>query len=132
MRVRPQQALDFGVLIGGVPEVVLPNDALRAAQVHVTGEGLSELLVSFLLPSGLAGPGGAMVPLSFGPGAAGYSPDGNIDAQAAFDPDLSEVFALPRNGRGTIYLGGTALPPAQVPSGTYTASITLTISYVGN
>jgi hypothetical protein len=31
-----------------------------------------------------------------------------------------------------IYLGGTATPPASVPAGSYTGTITLTISYLGN
>jgi len=31
-----------------------------------------------------------------------------------------------------IYLGGTALPPAQATAGSYAATIVLTISHLGN
>ena len=72
------------------------------------------------------------MPLSFGPAAAGYSPTRDIDSQIAFDPQVPNVLPLPNNGRGIIYLGGTATPPAQATVGAYAATITLTISYVGN
>jgi hypothetical protein len=73
-----------------------------------------------------------LVPLVFGPGTGGYSATQDIDSQVGFDPWVPTVLALPQNGRGMIYLGGTALPPAQAPAGAYSATVTLTISYVGN
>lgn len=132
LRVQARQALDFGVLLGGLPQVVLPSDAIHAAQIQIAGRGGSEVLVSFLLPSALRGPGGSAVALSFGAGSAGYSPTEDIDAQFAIDPSASNVLMLPRNGRGMLYLGGTATPPAQAAIGSYSATITLTLSYVGN
>ena len=56
----------------------------------------------------------------------------DIGAQVAFDPYASEVLTLPRNGRGMVYLGGVAMPPAQLPSGAYAGTITVTLSYLGN
>ena len=72
------------------------------------------------------------MPLSFGPGSAGYSPSRSIGDQLPFDPSGSAVLRLPQNGQGMIYLGGTATPPAQIPAGAYSGTITLTISYLGN
>ncbi|MEX2466274.1 MAG: hypothetical protein WD995_05155 [Gemmatimonadota bacterium] len=132
LRVDAQQALDFGELLGGLPQVVPANDPINAGRMQVSGQGGSDVLVSFLLPTALDGPGNAAVPLVFGPGAAGYSATQDIDGQLAFDPSISNVFTLPQNGRGTLYLGGTAIPPAQAVVGSYAATITLTISYVGN
>lgn len=132
LRVDARQALSFGTLLPGVPTVVPSNDALNAASLEIRGQGGSDVLLSFLLPTQLDGPGGAGVPLTFGVGSAGYSPSQDINAQIALDPQASEVLALPGNGRGAIYLGGVALPPTQIPAGTYGATITVTLSYVGS
>lgn len=132
LRVDARQGLSFGTLLPGVPTVVPSNDALNAASVEVRGRGGSDVLLSFLLPTRLDGPGGAGVPLTFGVGSAGYAPSRDINAQIALDPQASEVLELPRNGRGMIYLGGIASPPAQIPPGTYGATITVTLSYVGS
>lgn len=132
LRADGQQALDFGELLGGLAQVVAPTDPVYAARIQISGRRQDDVLVSFLLPAALEGPAGAVVPLMFGPGSAGYAPGQDINSQIAFDPAVSSVFTLPNNGRGMIYLGGTALPPAQAVVGAYSATITLTLSYVGN
>jgi hypothetical protein len=132
LRADGQQALDFGELLGGLAQVVAPTDPVYAARIQISGRNRDDVLVSFLLPAALQGPGGAVVPLVFGPGSAGYAPGQDINSQIAFDPAVSSVLTLPGNGRGMIYLGGTALPPAQAVVGAYSATITLTLSYVGN
>lgn len=132
LRVDGQQPLAFGELLAGIASTVAPTDPLNAARIRISGQGGADVLVSFLLPTALNGPGGATVPLMFGAGAAGYSPSEDIGAQVSFDPSLPNVFGLPQNGRGALFLGGTAMPPAQAPAGAYMATITLTISYVGN
>lgn len=131
-RVRAQQDLAFGELLAGVPTTVPPSDGLNAGQIRIWGRGDSEVLVSFFFPGGLLGPGGASVPLAFGPGSAGYSASRSIGDQVPFDPLAPTALRLPRNGQGMIYLGGTATPPASIPAGSYTGTITLTISYLGN
>jgi hypothetical protein len=131
-RVRAQQDLAFGELLAGVPTTVLPTDGLNAGQIRIWGRRNAEILVSFFMPGGLDGPGGALVPLSFGPGSAGYSASRTIGDQIAFDPSVPAVLRLPQNGQGMIYLGGTATPPASVNAGSYDGTISLTISYLGN
>ena len=115
-----------------MPTTVLPTDGLNAGQIRIWGRRETEILVSFFFPSGLSGPGGASVPLTFGPGSAGYSPTRSIGDQMPFDPTAATALRLPVNGQGMIYLGGTATPPHSVPAGSYTGNITLTISYLGN
>ena len=132
LRAMGVQELRFGTLLAGVPTTVLPTDPLDAGQMEVRGRRFSEVLISLLLPGDLVGPGGATVPLTFGPGSGGYSPSSTIGSQLAFDPTVPTVFTLPGNGRSTIYLGGTAHPPPQPPPGTYSGSITLSVSYISN
>lgn len=126
------QPLDFGTLLGGVPTTVVRTDPLSAGRLELRGERNRDVLVSLLLPTDLVGPGGSRVPLTFGAGDAGWSPTLSIDAQFAFDPSVAQSFILPGNGRASIYLGGTASPPPQPTAGIYTATITLTVSYLGN
>jgi hypothetical protein len=132
LRVDAEQGLAFGDVIPGVPHVVSRTDPIGAARIEIRGANRSDIVLSFLLPLQLTGPGGAGLPLTFGAGAAGFSQSGNINAQVSFDPHSSVVFSLANNGKGTVYLGGTLLPPAQAPTGPYQATITLTISYVGS
>ena len=132
LRVDGQQELYFGELLTGLPSAVLRSDPVRAGRIQISGERHSDVLVSFLLPAGLFGPGGADVPLVFGPTDAGWSPDRDIGLQVAFDPAAPTVLELPNNGRGLIFLGGTALPAGSLPAGDYLANVTLTISYLGN
>lgn len=125
------QPLNFGVLIAGVPEIVLPTDPVRAARLDLEARGSGTVLGWFLLPNRLDGPGNASIPLSFGPGAAGYSPDGSAGSQAAFNPSGIRFLSLPSDGTASIFLGGTASPAAQTPVGRYTATISLTLFYLG-
>lgn len=131
-RVQARQDLTFGQLLAGVPTTVFPGDGLNAGQIRISGRRNTEVLVSFFFPQGLTGPGGASVPLTFGPGSAGYSPTRSIGNQIPFDPTAATPLRLPGNGQGLIYLGGTATPPHTVPAGSYTGTVTLTISYLGN
>lgn len=131
-RVRPQQDLAFGELLAGIPTTVLPTEGQNAGQIRISGQRNTEILLSFFFPAGLTGPGGGSVPLSFGPGSAGYSANRSITDQVLFDPSGPAVIRLPRNGQGMIYLGGTASPPSSINAGSYSGTITLTISYLGN
>lgn len=132
LSARGLQDLSFGDLIPGVPTTVLPTDPVSAARIEIRGHRGTEVLVDFLLPPELTGAGGAEVPLDFPAGSAGYSRDGSVEAQTSFDPTSAPVVSLPSDGRGTVFLGGTAAPPSGTPAGTYSATLTLTLSYVGN
>lgn len=132
LRVRVQTELTFGTLLPGVATLVPPTDPLNAGEFEVRGRNRSEILIQFFLPADLQGPGGAAVLLTFGPGAAGYSPNLNINNQLAFDPAVPQVVALPNNGRAAVFLGGTASPPTNLPAGDYANTVTLQIAYLNN
>jgi len=132
LRAQGAQALSFGDLLGGLPTTVLPTDPLNSGQIDIRGEKGSDVLVEFLLPDAMLGPGGARIPLTFGPGFGGYSVFNSIATQVAFDPALPQVVQLDKTGRGMLYLGGTAAPPPAAAVGSYSGTISLTISYVGN
>lgn len=132
LRVTGVQDLTFGTILPGVPITILRSDPINSGQFEIRGQRLTEVLVDLLLPGELVGPVGSSIPLVFGPGSAGYSVSGAIGAQVSFDPDVPQAFTLPGNGRGTIFLGGTATPPPQLPAGAYAATITVTLTYLAN
>lgn len=128
--VAGQQALAFGVVFPGLPVSVSRTDALRTGQYQITGQKNSSVRITFTLPAAMQS-GPATLPLVFGSGDGGWSPQGAIATAQAFDPRVPLVTALSGNGRLSIYLGGTAVPSPQLGAGTYTATITLTVCYTG-
>ncbi|MDT8342050.1 MAG: hypothetical protein RQ751_11105 [Longimicrobiales bacterium] len=129
LRVTGMQPLNFGSLLAGVPTTIPPTDALNAGRFEIRGPNRSEVMVEIILPGALSGPGGASVALAFGPASAGF---GETGVQVVFDPAVPQLIALPNNGRGLIFLGGTAAPPAALPSGSYSAPVILTLSNLSN
>ena len=132
LRVTGVSPLGFGTLIPGVPALVPPTDAARAGQFEVRGQKSVPLQLTFVLPSAMIGPGGALLPLAFGAGDAGFSPTGSAAAQAAFDPRAPATFTLPQNGKASVFLGGRALPVNGQAPGGYTGTITFVVSYLGS
>ncbi len=130
LRVEGVRALAFGVLFPGISNAVLRTDAALSGQIDFKGVKHSRVQVDFALPTSLTGPAGAVLPLSFAAGDAGYSASQSIANQTAFDPRLPFVATLSNNGRGSIFLGGTASPTAGQRAGTYTGLITITVAYL--
>lgn len=122
----PVQGLRFGVLAAGIPSVVNPADAARRASVELLGGG--HVTLTFQLPPALRTPGGAALPLRFGP------TDGRIvfprsDRVIEFDPSLPVQFHIPPGmGAAQIFLGGTAEPGARQPPGSYDGVITVQVT----
>src|SRR5438094_502828 len=79
------------------------------------------------LPVVMTGPAGATLPLLFGGSDAGYSQSQSIGSQIGFDPKQPFVITFSQNGRGSVFLGGTAQPVPTQRAGSYTATITLTV-----
>jgi hypothetical protein len=121
----PVQGLRFGVLSAGMPSIVSPADAARRAAVELVGGG--HVTVAFQLPPALRTPGGAALPLRFGP------TDGRIvfprsDRVIEFDPAVPVQFTIPPGlGAAQIFLGGTAEPGARQPPGSYDGVITVQV-----
>jgi hypothetical protein len=76
----------------------------------------------------MTGPAGAQLPLSFSSSDAGYSQSQAIGSQVGFDPKQPFTATLSNNGRGSVFIGGTANPTTGQRAGVYTATITLTVT----
>ena len=128
LQVRGQRPLTFGVVLPGVPRAVLRTDPANSGEYSVRYRRFSLLMLQFTLPAALTGPGGATMPLSFGAGDAGFSPGGAIGSQIGFDPNTGGTGVLPGNGRGAVFLGGTAQPQTSQAAGAYTGVVVLTVT----
>jgi hypothetical protein len=125
------QGVDFGGMVPGISRVVSRTDALSAARFDIKGAGSGRTVeLRFSLPAALTGPGGASLPLSYTAGDAGFSAQQSIGGQTGFDPRIPFVATLSASGRGSVFLGCRATPAANQPPGTYSATLTLSVSYV--
>ena len=131
LRVSAVRNVTFGLMLPGVPQQVARTDPIRSGEFALTGTRLTEVNLTFTLPGVLIGPGGEALNLSFGAADAGYSASENIANQIAFDPHVGFTATLSSNGRGSVYIGATALPSAGQSAGAYSASIILTVALVG-
>ena len=124
--VRP---LVFGAVFPGVPLFIARTDPANSGQFDLTGNKNSQVRLVFTLPAAMAGPAGATMPLAFGGSDAGYSDTQAIGSQVAFDPKQPFLATLSKNGRGSVFIGGTAQPGSAQRAGPYTGTLTLTVAY---
>lgn len=124
------QGLSFGTVFPGVPVTILRTDALNAGQFQIRGANGSLVQVQFTLPAALTGPSGSTVPLVFGAADGGVSPSPTIGTATSFDPRTPLQATLSGQGRLYLYLGGRLTPPAQLAPGAYSATITITVTYL--
>jgi hypothetical protein len=120
--------LAFGAVLPGVPRVVARTDPASSGQFDIRGANRGQVLLSFVLPLSMTGPAGALMPLTFGSGDAGYSQSQAIGSQIGFDPKQPFTATLSNNGRGSVFMGATANPPTNQRAGAYTATIVLTVT----
>lgn len=119
----PVQGISWGVLAGGIPSPVSPDDAARRASVELVGSG--QVTITFSLPAGLVSAEGAVLPLHFAPS------DGRIvfprsNRVVEFDPTLPVSVNIPPGlGGAQVFLGGTAAPASRQPPGSYAGTITV-------
>ena len=119
--------LNFGVVIAGTPKV--PGSlATDAGRFTISGEPSTPVSVSFVLPTVLTGGGGATVFITFG------TTDGLLwapypGAHTTFNPNAA--FATSLNGTGALIIGlsGTVSAPLGSTTGSYSATVTMTVAY---
>lgn len=128
IRVRGVRPLTFGLVLPGVPRLVPRTDPVGSGEFDVRGQRNSPVLLQLTLPPSLTGPGGAAMPVTFGPNDAGYSDTGAIGAQVGFDPNVGGSGVLSKNGQGSVFLGGTVRPTTGQPAGAYTGTVVLTVT----
>ncbi len=122
------RGLTFGAVFPGVPRVVTRTDPANSGQFDIKGPNQRQVLLTFILPLTMTGPAGAQMPLAFGSSDAGYSQSQAIGSQIGFDPKQPFTATLSNNGRGSVFVGGTANPTANQRAGAYTATLTLTVT----
>ena len=126
--VRP---LDFGTVLPAITRVVQRTDPGACAQFTLTGTPNGQVQLNFTLTTGITGPGGQTLQLVFGANDAGYSQAQSINSQVGFDPAQPFVVTLSPTGRGTVFIGGAALPESTQPAATYNGTVTLAAACVG-
>ena len=125
-RVRARRDLAFGTIFSGVPEHVLPTDAVRSGVFNVQGPSNNLYVVTFTLPADLLGPGAALLPLSYAVNDAGVAP--STGPQTPFDPNAPYTFTMPSLlTQMHVFLGATASPSVGQQPGDYLATVTLTV-----
>lgn len=122
------RGLTFGAVFPGVARVISRTDAANSGQFNFRGPNRRFVSLTVTLPSAMTGPGGAQLPLTFGANDAGYSVSQAIGSQVAFDPKQPFTARLANNGRGAVFLGGTARPAVNQRAGSYTGTIILTVT----
>lgn len=120
--------LAFGPVIRGVATHVFPNDAVKSGQFRfVTAIGRTVRL-QFTLPNRLNGPAGARMPISFGTTdgiAVGSAPS---SIPVTFNPNAAQTFNIVTSTTINVFIGGTVSPTAGQALGSYTNTITLTVT----
>jgi len=122
------RGITFGAVFPGVPRVISRTEPANSGQIDLKGPNRSDILLTFTLPLTMTGPAGAQMPLAFGSSDAGYSQSQSIGSQVGFDPKQSFTATFSNNGRGSVFIGGTANPAANQRAGAYAATITLTVT----
>jgi hypothetical protein len=123
--------LTFGTVFPGIPTSVPSNHPRLSGEFEIQGAAGLPVRVELLLPAALAAPGGATLPVAF----AGT--DGSLDFphgiahRSVFDPHGPVTAALGPNGKLHIWLGGTVSPAPGQTSGTYIATISITVFNLG-
>jgi len=136
--VRPLLALavndlSFGTVLPGIPSSVSVRDPRRAGLFEIQGPRNASVRIEFVLPTALTSEQGAQMPISFGhgDGFADFS-RGRPPRGRAFDPHAPVIESLGPNGRLYVRIGGTVRPGRPQASGTYSATIALTIYNLGS
>jgi hypothetical protein len=125
--------LSFGTVLPGIPSSVSVHDPRHAGLFEIQGSPGTVVRIEFVVPAALTSEQGALMPISFGPGD-GFTDFSRGRARRGrfFDPHRPVVQFLGPNGRLYVRIGGTVRPQRPQASGTYTATIALTIYSLGS
>ena len=124
-------SMDFGNdLLPGVDRMIYPIDPVGRGAFQIEGEGGLEVSVSFILPDYLSD-GLSQLPVSFSGDYAGYGTNPMGNSLTLFNPQTGLQMTL-SSMPNYIFIGGRAMPPSFLASGTYTGTITIQVEYTGN
>ena len=120
--------LDFGPVIIGIAKHIGPSDPVRSGQFRFTAPLTARVRLQFTLPTRLDGPANARLPISFN------GTDGIATGTAAnsvpvtFDPRTAQTFQIVTSTTIHVFIGGTVTPANNQRLGSYTGTITLTVT----
>jgi hypothetical protein len=134
------RALQFGTIVPGTTTVTVLPRSRSGGEFRITGvRNRKSIGISFTLPTALAGPNGATIPLNFNGNYAGLceiDSSGSCEVASYFTwnpvttPTFNDQPQRYKPGRKVylyddyqVYLGGVASPSATQKQGSYTASI---------
>lgn len=127
LTVNPGNNLLFSGVIPGIQMSVAPTDA-NAGSFILSGFGGLEVQMDFgTLPTNLSD-GTNDLPISFAADAAMWD---NGSSTGTFDPNGLSNANL-SGGAMTVYIGGQVAPAVLQPAGTYSGTISLTVTYTGS
>jgi hypothetical protein len=121
------QNLSFGNVFPGVVKTVAYSDATNAGQFSVTGQASTPVTYSFSLPANLTSAGNN---LPIGSWSGYVNTTSSTSGGSAITPSATPAGAT-LSGSGALYffVGATVTPANNLPAGSYTGTVTLTVSY---
>jgi len=122
--------LQFGTVIAGLVGTVTPAEAAAdGGRWDVSGEPSAAVSVTFALPTVLDDGLGGTIPITFS-ATDGLRWDPYPGANTTFNPNALFATTITAGGTLTIGILGSVAPALGTVSGTYTGTITLTVSYI--
>ena len=118
--------LIFGTVAAGA--VATPSSVSNAGRFAISGQPSAPVFVDFTLPTVLTGAGATTIPISFG-AADGLQFVTFPTTFVTFNPNATHATSLDAVGNLTVGISGTIFPPLGTTTGSYTGTITLTVSY---
>jgi spore coat protein U-like protein len=116
--------LDFGNVFPGVNKTI-GVAAATAGRFDVTGQASAPVLVSFVLPANLTGPGN----LAIGTWTGNHNTT-NAPTGTNFTPSAATInSAFSGTGALFVFVGATVSPAANQPAGAYSGTVQMTVTY---
>jgi len=121
------QNLAFGNVFPGVAKTIAYSDATNGGHFSVTGQASTPVTYSFTLPTNLTSAGNNLPIGSW----TGYVNTANsTSGGSAITPSATPAGAtLSAGGALFLFVGATVTPASNLPAGSYTGTVTLTVSY---
>jgi hypothetical protein len=127
--------LNFGNVTPGTPVTVDKASVGDAGEFSVTGSPGVEITFDFMLPDSLrTGAGDAMdivfitTDASYDDGTGG----GQIAPAAVINPLVTETLNIGAGGSVSVWIGGRVEPGVSQTGGSYSGTVTLTVTLTGN
>lgn len=130
LQVTGVRNLAFGPVIQGIPNTVAASEAVRSGEFEVIATLGNRLRVRFTLPNRLNGPAGATLNLSFSNSDGLALETGPGATPQTFNPHGNRTFTLVTGNRLLLFLGGRVSPTANQTTGSYTNTVTLTVTII--